>query len=129
MKRSTRTFLIVMAMMTILATVSPGARAAGRGHDPSCAVSPNPVVSGRRPDRLRNGRPQRDWVNPYIYYSGGSWEILGGQIGSGGSFSLWGMAQSFWGPSPSGAATVQIYAGSANNLMKMDTTTCSFSVS
>lgn len=134
MKATSRTFLIVLAMATILATVATGAAVAGKSSS-SCAVSPNPVASGAALTVSGKAGHSGNWVNAYIYYSDGYWELLGGSVGGGGSFSLSGMAQethtSLWGPfypASSGPATVQIYAGSANRDLGM-VATCSFSVS
>jgi hypothetical protein len=134
MKATSRTFLIVLAMATILATVTTGAAVAGKSSS-SCAVSPNPVASGAPLTVSGKGGHSGNWVNAYIYYSDGYWELLGGSVGGGGGFSLSGMAQethtSLWGPfypASSGPATVQIYAGSANRDLGM-VATCSFSVS
>jgi hypothetical protein len=134
MKRTTRTFVIALAMATILATVATGAGATGKSSS-SCAVSPNPVASGAALTVSGKAGHRGGWVNAYIYYSDGYWELLAGSVGGGGSFSLSGMAQethtSLWGPfypASSGPALVQIYAGSANRDLGM-VTTCSFSVS
>jgi hypothetical protein len=118
-----------MAMTTILATAAAGARAAGRGARSFMRGLAPPGRIGRPLTVSGTASHNGDWVNAYICYSDGTWEILGGSVGSSRSFSLSGVAQSFSGLAPSGDATVQIYAGSANNLMKMETTTCSFSVS
>jgi hypothetical protein len=134
MKATSRTFLIVLAMATILATVTTGAAVAGKSSS-SCAVSPNPVASGAALTVSGRAGHSGNWVNAYIYYSDGYWELLGGSVGGGGSFSLSGMAQethtSLWGPfypASSGGASVEIYAGSANRDLGM-VATCSFSVS
>jgi len=100
-----------------------------------CVVSPDPVASGGALTVSGKAGRSGDWVNAYLYYSDGSWVMLGGSIGGGGSFSLSGTAvatqASLWGPfypAPSGPATVQIYAGSANRDLGM-VETCRFSVS
>jgi hypothetical protein len=135
MKGTTRTFVIALAMATVLATVVTGAAYAGRSSSAWCTASPNPVASGAALTVSGKAGHQGGWVNAYIYYSDGYWELMAGSVGGGGSFSLSGMAQethtSLWGPfypASSGPASVQIYAGSANRDLGM-VTTCSFSVS
>ncbi len=134
MKGTTRTFLLVLAIASILATVTTGAAVARRSSS-SCAVSPNPVASGAALTVSGRAGHSGNWVNAYIYFSDGYWEVLGGSVGGGGSFSLSGIAQethtSLWGPfypASSGPASVQIYTGSASRDLGM-VATCSFSVS
>ncbi len=134
MRGTTRTFLIVLVMATILATVTTGAAVAGKSSS-SCAVSPNPVASGAALTVSGRAGHSGNWVNAYIYYSDGYYELLGGSVGGGGSFSMSGMAQethtSLWGPfypASSGPASVEIYTGSASRDLGM-VATCSFSVS
>jgi hypothetical protein len=132
-KRSARGVITVLALSLIVGTVATGVAVAGKPQV-SCAVSPNPVVSGTTLTISGRTGGGGSWVNAYIYYSDGYWGFLGGSV-SGGSFSLSGLAQethtSYWGPfypAASGAASVQIYAGTANKNLGM-VETCSFSVS
>jgi len=138
MKGSSRTFVIVLAMTTIFATVATGAALAARktsSSSASCAVSPDPVASGTTLTVSGRAGHNGNWVNAYVYYSDGYWGFMGGSVGGGGSFSLSGPAQethtSFWGPyypASSGPASVQIYTGSASKNLGM-VATCSFTVS
>jgi hypothetical protein len=144
MIRKRSQFLIVLGMIAVLALAATAAGAAPKagshgggksGSTSTCTVSPSPVASGAALTVSGKAGSSGDWVNVYIYYSDGTWKFLGGSIGSGGTFSLSGLADatytSLWGPfypAASGPATVQVYAGSANRDLGM-VATCSFSVS
>ncbi len=100
-----------------------------------CAVSPNPVASGGALTVSGKAGRNGGWVNAYIYYADGYWDMIGGSVGSGGAYSLSGSAvethSSLWGPfypAGSGPARVEIYAGTANTDLGL-VDTCSFSVS
>jgi len=117
------------------AMAAKGGHSGAGGSGGTCAVSPDPVASGGALTVSGNAGKSGDWVNAYLYYSDGTWVMIGGSIGGGGSFSLSGTAvathTSLWGPfypAASGPGTVQVYAGSANRDLGM-VTTCSFSVS
>jgi hypothetical protein len=134
MSRTGSHFLIVVAVIGILTLATTGAGAVSKSSS-WCAVSPSPVASGGSLTVSGTAGHTGDWVNAYLYYTDGTWVLLGGQIGNGGRFSLTGTARatqsSLWGPfSPavSGPATAEIYAGSANKNLGM-VTTCNFSVS
>jgi hypothetical protein len=134
----TRTFVVLTTIAAVAAVASAAAASpksrTSSGSGGSCAVSPNQVASGGALTVSGKAGRSGDWVNAYLYYSDGTWDMIGGSIGSGGSFSLSGSAvataASLWGPfypAASGPATVQIYAGSANKDLGM-VGTCSFSV-
>ncbi len=143
MIRTRSQFLIVLGLIAVLALAATAAGAApkaathggGKTSTSSCVVSPNPVASGAALTVSGKAGSSGDWVNVYLYYSDGTWKLLGGSIGSGGTFSLSGLADatytSLWGPfypAASGPATVQVYAGSANRDLGV-VATCNFSVS
>ncbi len=141
--RGLKVFVLLCTMMVIAlpAMAAKGGNGATGGHSggggggSSCTVSPNPVASGGSLTVSGNAGKTGDWVNAYLYYSDGTWELFGGTIGSGGSFSFSGTAvatySSFWGPfypAASGPGHVEVYAGSANRNLGM-VATCNFSVS
>jgi hypothetical protein len=135
--RGLKVFVLLCAVMTIAlpAMAAKGGNNSTRGSGGTCAVSPNTVASGGALTVSGNAGKSGDWVNAYLYYSDGTWVMLGGSIGGGGSFSLSGTAvathTSLWGPfypAASGPGTVQISAGSANRYEGI-VATCSFSVS
>jgi hypothetical protein len=131
MFRKRSLFMIgVLGATTIL---GPIAATSARASKPFsvCVASPNPVASGAGLTVSgKTGHPG-DWVNAYIYFSDSGWELLGGQVGTGGNFSLSGWAHSTYptlDPAASGPGSVEIYSGSANKERGM-VMTCSFSVS
>src|SRR5262245_40498566 len=140
MRRPRSLVIVVLAAATVLGSfLATGAGAqgkpSGKSGSPSCAVTPDPVASGAGVTVSGKAGKSGDWVNAYLYFSDGGWELFGGQIGSGGSFSLSGTAvetyTSYWGPfysAVSGSGYVEIYAGSANKNLGM-VATCGFSVS
>jgi hypothetical protein len=100
-----------------------------KGAGASCSVSPNPVAPGGALTVTGTIGHSGDSVTAYLVYSDSSQSLpLGGPAGSGGSFSLSGQAQSLSGPAPGGSARADIYAVSPQNLLKVLTTSCSFSV-
>jgi hypothetical protein len=126
--------VIVLTMAAMLASVATGVEARTKSTS-SCSVSPSPVVSGGSVTVSGKAGRSGNWINAYLYYSDGGWQMLGGSVGSGGSFSLSDTAQesytSYWGPfypAVSGAGHVEIYTGSASRSSGM-VASCSFNVS
>jgi hypothetical protein len=134
--------LIVFALLTAIVftfagqslATNRGKAGGGKTSSSSCSVSPNPVASGG--DLTVSGKAGHsgDWVNAYLYYSDGTWLLLGGSAGSGGTFSFSGTADathsSLWGPfypAATGPASVEVHAGSASRDYGV-VQTCTFSV-
>jgi hypothetical protein len=135
MVRKRSLIIVALAVTTVVGPIAVTRAGATGKHSSSCAVSPSPVASGSALTVSGKAGRSGDWVNAYLYYSDGYWLLLGGSVGGGGSFSLPGKAEethtSLWGPfypASSGAARVEIYAGSANRDLGM-VATCNFSVS
>jgi hypothetical protein len=135
--RGLKVFVLLCVVMTIAlpAMAAKGGHASAGGSGGSCAVSPNPVASGASLTVSGKAGHSGNWVNAYLYYSDGTWDFIGGSVGSGGTFSLTGSAEattaSLWGPfvpATTGPARADIYAGSASRDLGM-VATCTFSVS
>lgn len=129
-KRTIILIPLIGAMILGSMAVTASARTSGA----QCSVSPDPVSSAGALTVSGKAGHNGDWVNAYVYYSDGYWELLGGSIEGGGKFSLAGYAEethtSLWGPfypASTGPASVEIYVGTASKNLGV-VATCKFRV-